>query len=620
MGEQKNSPAEGPGASDAATKRNQVIHQSSGKVNAGDDHKEAVRAAFARDPGPLLRALGLRIDDRKSKPPQVYWVYDGAETQASLQVGGKPSMAGRWTRYGADEGGDAFDLVCRCRGWNVTADFRQALEFVAQTYNVSPPPAQPPSPEITYEVRNLTGELVALHHRQDLPDGGKRVWWSRPGLKGTGLQGKAVKSLPLYRVQDLASLPPGTPVVVAEGEKACDALRQAGLVAVATYGANALPDRDVLTPLTSFTVILWPDADDPGRRHMSDLATALQALGTTVLEVTWPDAPDKGDAADALVLHGPDRVAELVGAAEPVPLPPILQRDRRRWTAADLLNADFPEPTWLVPGILPTGLTLLAGRPKVGKSWLALQIAHAKGIGGEVFGAAVDKGRVLFLALEDSPARLADRMRLQHWPEDADVQFQTSCAVAELAAILEHDRFDLLVIDTFSRLFVDVDQDDVSATTKALGQLQELAQAGGFSVLLLDHHRKGADGDAVLDVLGSTGKSAVADTIAGLFRHRGERDATFKTVSRDCEEVELTLRFGSDLGLWRVVDYAERCPHTPAIIDALEQQPDTISGLARRLNLSKATVSRACAELHNAGRTKMDEDRRYWLVMPTVGG
>ncbi len=617
MARHKETPGSGPGAGRTATKCNQAIHQTGGKVNP-DDRKQAAQDAFARDPERLLHALGLTIDDHKSKPPKSYWVFDGPEKDSSLLVGGK--LAGRWKRFGTDAGGDAFDLVCHVRSWNVQADFVRALEVVADAYGITPSPApapassSPAAPPITYEVRDLDGTLIARHHRRDMPDGTKQLWWSRPDMKGNGLRGKAAKSLPLYKTETLRDLPPGTPIVVTEGEKACDAVCAAGQVALATFGANALPDRDVLTPLVPFQVILWPDNDDPGRRHMADLATSLQALGTTVLQVSWPEAPDKGDAADALVLHGPDRVAELVGAAEPVPLPPILQRDRRRWTAADLLNADFPEPTWLVPGILPTGLTLLAGRPKVGKSWLALQIAHAKGIGGEVFGAAVDKGRVLFLALEDSPARLADRMRLQHWPEDADVQFQTSCAVAELAAILEHDRFDLLVIDTFSRLFVDVDQDDVSATTKALGQLQELAQAGGFSVLLLDHHRKGADGDAVLDVLGSTGKSAVADTIAGLFRHRGERDATFKTVSRDCEEVELTLRFGRDLGIWSVVDYGERCPQTGAIIDALRDEPDTLTGLSRKLELSKSTVSRALAELHNAGRTKLDEDRRYWLV------
>lgn len=619
MGRQKETPGGRPGAGTTATKCNQVIHQKGGKVNP-DDRKQAAQDAFARDPERLLHALGLTIDDHKSKPPKSYWVFDGPEKDSSLLVGGK--LAGRWKRFGTDAGGDAFDLVCHVRSWNVQADFVRALEVVADAYGITPSPApapassSPAAPPITYEVRDLDGTLIARHHRRDMPDGTKQLWWSRPDMKGNGLRGKAAKSLPLYKTETLRDLPPGTPIVVTEGEKACDAVCAAGQVALATFGANALPDRDVLTPLVPFQVILWPDNDDPGRRHMADLATSLQALGTTVLQVSWPEAPDKGDAADC----DREKILELVGAAEAVTVPPILQRDRRRWTAADLLTAEFPAPTWLIPGILPAGLTLLAGRPKVGKSWLALQIAHAKGIGGEVFGASVDKGRVLFLALEDGPARLAERMKLQQWTSAADVEFQNACSVAELGAILEHDHFDLLVIDTFSRLFLDVDQDDVAATTKALGQLQELSQAKDFSVLLLDHHRKGADGDAVLDVLGSTGKSAVADTIAGLFRTRGQRDATFKTVSRDCEEVELTLRFGSDLGLWRVVDYAERCPHTPAIIDALEQQPDTISGLAGRLNLSKATVSRACAELHNAGRTKMDEDRRYWLVMPTVGG
>ncbi len=620
MGTHKNTPGGEPGAGRTATKCNQVIHQKGGKVK-DDGRKQAAQDAFARDPGPLLNALRLRIDDRRSKPPQTYWVFNRNEQEASLEVGGKSDYAGQWTLYSTGEGGDAFDLVCWARGWTVQADFVRALEVVEDAYSIvpAPPPAPassgPAAAPITYEIRNLDGKLVAYHHRFNKP-GGKEMPFSRPGFDGFGLHGLATKSLPLYRTQDLRDLPPNTPIVVTEGEKACDAVCAAGQVAVATYGANVLPNRDALAPLVPFQVILWPDNDEPGRRHMRDVATSLQALGATVLQVNWPDAPDKGDAADC----ASEKVLELVAAAEPVTVPPILQRDRRRWTAADLLTAEFPAPTWLIPGILPAGLTLLAGRPKVGKSWLALQIAHAKGIGGEVFGAAVDKGRVLFLALEDGPARLAERMKLQQWTSAADVQFQNACTVAELGAILEHDHFDLLVIDTFSRLFLDVDQDDVAATTKALGQLQELSQAKDFSVLLLDHHRKGADGDAVLDVLGSTGKSAVADTIAGLFRTRGQRDATFKTVSRDCEEVELTLRFGSDLGLWRVVDYAERCPHTPAIIDALEQQPDTISGLAGRLNLSKATVSRACAELHNAGRTKMDEDRRYWLVMPTVGG
>jgi hypothetical protein len=50
-------------------------------------------------------------------------------------------------------------------------------------------------------------------------------------------------------------------------------------------------------------------------------------------------------------------------------------KSRSFYTARELLGTKFPEPRWIVPDILPEGLTPLAGRPKVGKSWLALQIA-----------------------------------------------------------------------------------------------------------------------------------------------------------------------------------------------------------------------------------------------------
>jgi hypothetical protein len=52
------------------------------------------------------------------------------------------------------------------------------------------------------------------------------------------------------------------------------------------------------------------------------------------------------------------------------------QNKKTRWTIGELAAADFPAPKWAVPGIIPVGLTFLAGRPKLGKSWLALQVAE----------------------------------------------------------------------------------------------------------------------------------------------------------------------------------------------------------------------------------------------------
>ena len=72
------------------------------------------------------------------------------------------------------------------------------------------------------------------------------------------------------------------------------------------------------------------------------------------------------------------------------------------WTVAELYAADFPAPRFVVADLIPAGLTILAGRPKLGKSWLALQTAAAVGTGGSVLGLSAERGTVLFLALECS--------------------------------------------------------------------------------------------------------------------------------------------------------------------------------------------------------------------------
>ena len=81
------------------------------------------------------------------------------------------------------------------------------------------------------------------------------------------------------------------------------------------------------------------------------------------------------------------------------------------WTLAELYATHFPPPAFVVDNLLPHGLTILAGRPKLGKSWLALQIAGAVGSGGEVLGRPVTRGKVLYLALEDTARRLRDRAK-----------------------------------------------------------------------------------------------------------------------------------------------------------------------------------------------------------------
>jgi RecA-family ATPase len=82
------------------------------------------------------------------------------------------------------------------------------------------------------------------------------------------------------------------------------------------------------------------------------------------------------------------------------------------FTLKELLAKKLPTVRWAVPGMLPEGLILLAGKPKQGKSWLALDLAFAIAAGGAVLGKIpVEQGGVLYLALEDNERRLQARAK-----------------------------------------------------------------------------------------------------------------------------------------------------------------------------------------------------------------
>lgn len=81
------------------------------------------------------------------------------------------------------------------------------------------------------------------------------------------------------------------------------------------------------------------------------------------------------------------------------------------FTANELQATDFPPLKFLVEGLITEGLTLLAGKPKMGKSWMALDIAMSVAIGCEALGnRPCKKGVALYCALEDNPRRLRRRM------------------------------------------------------------------------------------------------------------------------------------------------------------------------------------------------------------------
>jgi hypothetical protein len=255
---------------------------------------------------------------------------------------------------------------------------------------------------------------------------------------------------------------------------------------------------------------------------------------------------------------------------------------KQLWSVARLYDADFPPQRFVVPGILPTGLSILAGRPKLGKSWLALQIACAVGAGGSVLGQQAVKGRVLYLALEDTPRRLRDRLQKLDVPRDAEIHFATDWAPFSLGGAKDLTQelgagYNLVIVDTFSRAIGRADQMDATAMTLAMSQLHHIAAHDDVALLLVDHHRKSAsplgDADPIDDIFGSTAKAGVVDAALGLYRQHGKTEATLKVTGRDVMEQELALRWDPDHFSWICQGDAEaheRTQRQGEVLHALE--------------------------------------------------
>jgi RecA-family ATPase len=221
------------------------------------------------------------------------------------------------------------------------------------------------------------------------------------------------------------------------------------------------------------------------------------------------------------------------------------------------MTLTFNPIKYVVPCVIVEGLTLLAGKPKLGKSWLLLHMAIAVARGGFTLGDIhCAEGDVLYLALEDNLRRLQARMTkllgLQQWPS----RLQFLCEMPRLAegglakikewiAGAEHPR--LVIIDTLAmvRMPNRKDQSTYDADYAAVKELRKLANEAGIAIVLVHHLRKADADDAFDTVSGTLGLTGAPDTILVL-----KRDTAGNIIlhgrGRDLVEIEKAVTFNRD--------------------------------------------------------------------------
>jgi putative DNA primase/helicase len=281
--------------------------------------REQVRASMNADPGRLIAALGLREDKTKERPDQ-RWCFDNGETDASLKINTSGQFVGTWKRHGGDgRGGDFFALIARVRGLHLPDEFRQVLRIAADIYGIADSQKKTSTRVTEYVIRNSSGKPVAIHCREDKADGKKSFYWKQPLTGELGLRGVPVAEIPLYGTELLILAKPDDVVWIVEGEKSAIALIERGLLALGTAcGASVTPTEEVLTPLLGREVLLWPDNDVAGERHMLSVAMTLERVGVAAKIVVVPQGLPKGwDAADWVSDRKETSLDDLVAAAVP---------------------------------------------------------------------------------------------------------------------------------------------------------------------------------------------------------------------------------------------------------------------------------------------------------------
>lgn len=292
-----------------------------------------------------------------------------------------------------------------------------------------------------------------------------------------------------------------------------------------------------------------------------------------------------------------------------VPTPP-----RTAWTAEELMGMDFPTPRWAVPGIICEGVTLLAGPPKVGKSWMSLGLALDIAAGRPAFGRIdAESGSVLYLALEDTPRRLKSRMEiaLGGRPAPAGLTLSIACPPmpaggdVQVAEWLEsHPDARLVVIDVFAKVRgnpapgVSAYDADYAAMTR----IKRVADHYGVAVVLVHHVRKAAAEDFLATVSGTNGLAGAADAVLVLERARARADGVLHVTGRDVDETDYPLAFDPSAGAWSLLDgnaadYQMRDTRS-LIIRYLRDYPGKKpKEIADALNLDAGTVRQTCRRM-----------------------
>ena len=298
-----------------------------------------------------------------------------------------------------------------------------------------------------------------------------------------------------------------------------------------------------------------------------------------------------------------------------------------------LFNKELLMPNEIIAGFLYEGVTLLAGKPKLGKSWLMLDLAISVASSGYFMGnkelSVIDAGNVLYGALEDNERTLQIRLKTYltnnraSLPDNLDFATQNTISRVNEGGIaqLEHwcksvKKPRLIIIDTMKTLKPTAKQIGYESDYDATQPYRELVDKYGVAVLLVHHTRKAEANNDPLDAIsGSVGLSGSVDSLMVLNRARHENTARLFVTGRLMREQDMALDFKD--GVWTYLGdgrLADASALQRKILEAVNEGVDSPNMIAKDINEPLSSVKRNLRQMLDDGLIKRSEYGKYQMV------
>ena len=235
----------------------------------------------------------------------------------------------------------------------------------------------------------------------------------------------------------------------------------------------------------------------------------------------------------------------------------------------ELYQNTYKSRSAIIEGVLYPGTYLLAGAPKIGKSFLVAQLAYHVSTGKELWGYQVRQGTVLYLALEDDHRRLQERMYRMFGTDSSEKLFFATCAKQigngledQLKKFMkEHPDTKLVILDTLQKIReVGNEKNSYAKDYEIIGKLKQITDESGCCFLLVHHTRKQQADDKFDMISGTNGLLGSADGAFMLVKEkRTDQTATLDVSGRDQKDQRIYLTRDDERLIWKL-DHVEAEP------------------------------------------------------------